>query len=104
MDITQFDSARINACNLRKAHEDKLRLAKREELERLTTAALHLPKARHIRHQQHHQSKLGASELVQDRRQISDLEKSMKNMMNSQQVILTRDELENLQRDRSLDR
>lgn len=112
MDISQFDSARINACNLRKAHEEKQLLAERERLERLATAALHLPIARHIRHQrQHRQSQLSASGLVEDfeklgtdRRQISDLERSMKNSMSSKQIILTRAELESLQRDRNLDR
>lgn len=113
MDISQFDNARINACNLRKAHEEKQRLAEREILERLATAALHLPSTRHIRHQRQHRqsSKLDTSDLVEDfgklgtdRRQISDLERSMKNGMNSKQIILTRAELESLQRDRSLDR
>lgn len=93
-------------------HEERQLIAERERLERLAT--LHLPNNRHIRHQrQHRQSKQGVADLATlkladlekagaEGRQISELERSMKNSMSNKQIVLTREELEALQRDRAL--
>ncbi|XP_048524422.1 uncharacterized protein LOC109546221 isoform X2 [Dendroctonus ponderosae] len=113
-DISQFNSARINACNLRKMHEERQLIAERERLERLAT--LHLPNNRHFRHQrQHRQSKQGVADLATlkladmgkigaEGRQMSELERNMRNSMSNKQIVLTREELEALQRDRALTR
>lgn len=116
-DISHYNSARINACNLRKIHEENQRLAERERVERLAT--LQFPSARHIRHQrQHRQSKLGG-DLVGNLkmadefnnmagsasgRQMSELESSLRSSINNKQIVFTREELEEFQRDRGLNR
>lgn len=113
-DISQFNSARISACNLRKIHEENQRLAERERLERLAT--LQFPSARHIRHQrQHRQSKLTAGDLQNinmedlsklgvNGRQMSELESNLRSSINNKQIVFTREELEQFQRDKGLKR
>ncbi|XP_066246420.1 uncharacterized protein [Euwallacea similis] len=104
-DISHFDSARINACNLRKMHEESQRQSERERMERLAT--LHFPNNRHIRHQrQHRQSQMGellslklddVVKLRAEGRQMSDLERNMRSGMGNKQIVLTREEIESLQ-------
>ncbi|CAH1128764.1 unnamed protein product [Ceutorhynchus assimilis] len=107
-DITHFDSARINACNLRKIHEENQRLAERERVERLAT--WHFASSpRHIRHQrQHRQSKMNDLKVedlnIDNGRQMSELERNLRSSISNKQIVFTREELEEFQRNRGLKR
>ncbi|KAL1490544.1 hypothetical protein ABEB36_013220 [Hypothenemus hampei] len=104
-DISQFNSTRIKACNLRKMHEENQRQRNLDFLQRL--AALPPTNSRHIRHQkQHKQNKLSGIELenakVEDikfpaeGRQMSEMERAMRKAMSNSQIYLTREEIEDL--------
>ncbi|XP_050293833.1 uncharacterized protein LOC126734304 isoform X2 [Anthonomus grandis grandis] len=97
-DLYQINSARINACNLRKIHEENQRIIEREQLERLATLQYG---PRHIRHQrQHRQSGLKMEDVEKMttspgmKRELTELENTLRRSMTNQQIILTREELE----------
>ncbi|XP_060533094.1 uncharacterized protein LOC132706044 isoform X2 [Cylas formicarius] len=85
-----FNSARINACNLRKIHEENQRSAEKEKFERIASFS-RMPSKRHIRHQRQFMANKRLSEGA------SDLEFDLRSRMSDSKVILTRDELPNIQ-------
>lgn len=101
-DISHYNSARINACNLRKIHEENQRLAERERVERLAT--LQFPASRHIRHQRQHRQTNKNTGGNKNTEIPSDFESNFRNSLSNKQIIFTREELENLQRNRDISR
>ncbi|XP_076254535.1 uncharacterized protein LOC143192771 isoform X2 [Rhynchophorus ferrugineus] len=100
VDLSGYSSSRINACNLRKIYEENQRLVERERVERLAT----LPNSRHIRHRQHRQTMKTANKNLGNDNGMSELESSIRSSLTNKQIVFTREEIENFQRNRGLNR